>query len=157
MWLAPISPKLTGRPPLLVITVFSAKRRQHTYDLGAPHAAGYLRMQFSALGMRHEARAVERADRVLVRDAGGDDLAAPRPAGHEMRLDQPGGGAQVRLDEAAVELDRRARVGVAPRSTCAASSRAKWFSTRTVAMTGAADQLLEQALVRGAGRSRPAP
>ena len=57
----------------------------------------------------HEARAVERADRVLVRDAGRDHLAPARVAGHEVRLDEAGGDAQVRLDEAAVELDRRAR------------------------------------------------
>ena len=56
----------------------------------------------------HEARAVERADRVLVCDTGRDHLAAPGVAGHEMRLDQPGRDAQVGVDEPAVELDRRA-------------------------------------------------
>ena len=43
-------------------------------------------------------------------DARRDDLAPARPAGHEMRLDQAGGDAQIRLDEPAVELDRRAPV-----------------------------------------------
>ena len=71
-----------------------------------------------------------------MRDAGRHHLAAARPAGHEMRLDQAGGDAQVGLDEAAVELHRRAaRRACAPRSTCAASLRAKWFSTRTSAST----------------------
>ena len=56
----------------------------------------------------HEARAVERADRVRVRDARRDHLAAARVARHEMRLDEPGRDAHVGFDEAAVELDRRA-------------------------------------------------
>ena len=56
----------------------------------------------------HEARAVEGADRVRVRDARRDDLPAARVAGHEMRLDEPGGDADVRFDEAPVELHRRA-------------------------------------------------
>ena len=43
----------------------------------------------------------------MVGDAWRDDLAAARPAGHEMRFDQTGGDTQIRLDEAAVELDRR--------------------------------------------------
>ena len=59
----------------------------------------------------HEARAVKRADRVRVRDARRDDLPAARVAGHEMRLDEPGRDAHVRLDEAPVELDRRAPPG----------------------------------------------
>ena len=49
----------------------------------------------------HESGVVERADGVLVGYAGGDDLAASGPAGHEMRLDQPGGDPQIGLDETA--------------------------------------------------------
>src|SRR6185295_18933978 len=52
--------------------------------------------------------AVERADRVGMRDTRRNDLSAARVARHEMRLDQPGRDAQLRLDEAAVELHRRA-------------------------------------------------
>ena len=56
----------------------------------------------------HEARAVKRPDRVRVRDSRRDDLPAARVARHEMRLDEPGRDAHFRLDEAPVELDRRA-------------------------------------------------
>ena len=59
----------------------------------------------------HEARGMEGADRLVAGDARRHHLAAARPAGHEMRLDQAGGDAQVRLDEAAVEPDRRAARG----------------------------------------------
>ena len=59
----------------------------------------------------HEAGAVKRPDRVRVRDARRDDLPASRVAGHEMRLDEPGGDAHFRLDEAPVELHRRAPPG----------------------------------------------
>ena len=55
----------------------------------------------------HEARGMEGANGFVVGDARRDDLAAAGPAGHEMRLDQAGGDAQIRFDEAAVELDRR--------------------------------------------------
>ena len=51
----------------------------------------------------HEAGGVEGADRLVAGDAGRDDLAAARPAGHEMRLDQAGGDAQIGLDEAPVD------------------------------------------------------
>ena len=40
-------------------------------------------------------------------DAGGHHLAAARPAGHEVRLDQAGGDAEVGFDETAVDPDRR--------------------------------------------------
>ena len=56
----------------------------------------------------HEPRRMEGADRLVMGDAGRDDLAPAGPAGHEMRLDQAGGDAQVGLDEAAVDLHRRA-------------------------------------------------
>ena len=56
----------------------------------------------------HEAGGMEGADRLVAGDAGRDHLAAAGPAGHEMRLDQPGGDAQIGLDEAAVDADRRA-------------------------------------------------
>ena len=56
----------------------------------------------------HEASRVEGADRLMMGDAGGDDLAAARPAGHEMRLDQPRGDSQFRLGETPVDLDRGA-------------------------------------------------
>ena len=59
----------------------------------------------------HEARAVERANRVGVRDSRCDDLPATGVAGHEMRLDQSGRDAQVRLDKSAVQLHRRAPPG----------------------------------------------
>ena len=55
----------------------------------------------------HETRGMEGADGFVVGDAGRDDLATAGPAGHEMRLDQAGGDAQIRFDEAAIELDRR--------------------------------------------------
>ena len=58
-------------------------------------------------GILHETRGMEGADGLVVGDAGRDDLAAAGPAGHEMRLDQAGRDAQIRFDEAAVELDRR--------------------------------------------------
>ena len=51
----------------------------------------------------HEAGGVEGPDRLVMRNAGSDDLAAARPAGHEMRLDQPGRDAQLRLDKAAID------------------------------------------------------
>ena len=60
----------------------------------------------------------------MVGDARRDHLAAAGPAGHEMRLDQAGRDTQIRFDEAAVELDRRAArrrdaeidmIGVVPR------------------------------------------
>jgi hypothetical protein len=56
----------------------------------------------------HEPRGMERADRVRVRNARRDDFAAARIARHEMRLDETRGNAQIGVDEAAVELDRRA-------------------------------------------------
>ncbi len=59
----------------------------------------------------HEARAVKGADGVGVGDSRCDDLPAARVAGHEMRLDEPGGDPQLGLDEAAIELDRRAPSG----------------------------------------------
>ena len=49
----------------------------------------------------HEARGMEGADGFVAGDAGRDDLAAAGPAGHEMRLDEAGGDAQIGLDEAA--------------------------------------------------------
>ncbi len=58
-------------------------------------------------GILHEARGMEGADRLVVGDAGRNDLAAAGPPGHEVRLDQTGRDAQIRVDEAAVELDRR--------------------------------------------------
>ena len=45
------------------------------------------------------------ADRLDRREAGADGLAAARVAGHQVRLDQPGGDAQVRLQPAPVEQD----------------------------------------------------
>ncbi len=56
----------------------------------------------------HETRGMEGADGLVMGDARRDDLAPAGPAGHEMRLDQAGGDPQIRLDETAVELDRRA-------------------------------------------------
>ena len=47
-----------------------------------------------------------RADGRKIHD-GRDDLAAAGPSSHEMGFDQAGGDAQIRFDEAAVELDRR--------------------------------------------------
>ena len=41
-------------------------------------------------------------------DTGGDDLAPPGPARHEMRLDEPGGDPEIGADDAPVELHRRA-------------------------------------------------
>ena len=62
----------------------------------------------------HEAGGVEGADRFVMRHARRDHLAAAGPAGHEVRLDQAGGDAQLRLHEAAVEPDRRAARRGAP-------------------------------------------
>ena len=59
----------------------------------------------------HEAGGMEGADGLVTGDARRHHLAAPRPAGHEMRLDKAGGDAQIRLDEAAVDPDRRAARG----------------------------------------------
>ena len=47
----------------------------------------------------HEARGMEGADGRVAGDAGRHHLAAAGPAGHEMRLDQAGGDAQIGLDE----------------------------------------------------------
>ena len=59
----------------------------------------------------HEAGGMEGADRLVTGDARSHHLAATRPAGHEMRLDKAGGDAEIRLDEAAVDPDRRAARG----------------------------------------------
>ena len=73
----------------------------------------------------HEAGGVEGADRRVAGNAGRHDFAAAGPAGHEMRLDQAGGDAQIGLDQ-----DRRLmligvpRVAVGPRSTWSCVSRA---------------------------------
>ena len=56
----------------------------------------------------HEARGMEGADRRVMRDAGRHDLAAAGPAGHEMRLDETGGDADVGLHEPAVDADGNA-------------------------------------------------
>ena len=72
----------------------------------------------------HEPRAVEGADASAWRDAGSDHFAAARLAGHEVRLDQAGRDAQVGLDEAPVDPDRRAARRVTPSSTWSASLRA---------------------------------
>ncbi len=56
----------------------------------------------------HEAGGMEGADGRVTGDAGRHHLAAAGPAGHEMRLDQAGGDAQIGLDEAPVDADRRA-------------------------------------------------
>ena len=47
----------------------------------------------------HEAGGMEGADRCVAGDAGRDHLAAAGPAGHEVRLDQAGGDAQIGLDK----------------------------------------------------------
>lgn len=59
----------------------------------------------------HEACAVESSNRVFMRNAGGDDLAATGIAGHEVGFYKARRDAEVRLYEAPVELDRRAPSG----------------------------------------------
>ena len=59
-------------------------------------------------GILHEGRGVEGSDRVGMSDARSNNLAPAGVARHEMRLDQAGGDADLRLDEAAIELDRHA-------------------------------------------------
>jgi hypothetical protein len=56
----------------------------------------------------HEARGVEGADGLVHARRRARHLAAARPAGHEVRLDEAGRDAQLGLDEAAVDLHRRA-------------------------------------------------
>ncbi len=60
----------------------------------------------------HERLAVEVADSAEVGHAGADGLAPAAEAGHEVRLDQPGGHAETGLDVAAVQSD--AAAGPAP-------------------------------------------
>ena len=111
MWLCADLAEIDERePPLLVDHgVQRQGAAQHPHDL---ELLLVQRIAFEhavlGLGMRHEARAVEGRDGVLVGDAGRDHLAAAGVARHEMRLDQAGRDPQVRLDEAPVELDRRA-------------------------------------------------
>ena len=59
----------------------------------------------------HEAMVVEGRDRLGVGDAGGDDLAAPGVAGHEVRLHESGRDPDVRLDKPPVESDRGSLAG----------------------------------------------
>ena len=92
--------------------VDGASTADHRHDLqlllvqriALQHAVG-------AVGMFHEARAVEGGDGLGVCDAGRDHLAPARPAGHEVRLHQAGGDAQIGLDEAPVEPHHRATPG----------------------------------------------
>ena len=56
----------------------------------------------------HEARGMEGADCRVAGDAGRHHFAAAGPAGHEVRLDEAGGDAQIGLDEDPVDADRRA-------------------------------------------------
>ena len=62
----------------------------------------------------HKAGRVEGTDRFVMRHARCDHLPAAGPAGHEVRLDQTGGDAQLRLHETAVDPDRRAARRGAP-------------------------------------------
>ena len=61
--------------------------------------------------MLHEAGAVEGGDGLGMGDAGRDHLAPARPAGHEVRLHQASGDAQIGFDEAPVEPYHRAPPG----------------------------------------------
>ena len=59
----------------------------------------------------HEAGGMEGANGRVAGDAGCDHLAAAGPAGHEMRLDQAGGDAQIGIDKNPVDADRGAAGG----------------------------------------------
>ena len=90
---------------------------------GAPDALQYLHLfpvkrialQHAVLRARigHETVVVEGRDRLGVGDAGSDDLASPRIAGHEVRLDESGGDPDSGLDEAPVEENRSSPTGPA--------------------------------------------
>ncbi len=90
----------------------------------------------------HEAGGVEGPDRGVVGDAGSDHLPAARPAGHEVRLDQPGDDLEVGVGEAAVERDRRAPGGGDPQGPVGGVvARVVVLHAHVLEHPGVADQL----------------
>ena len=67
-----------------------------------------LNRAFHGVRIAHEARAVQCADRLLISQARGDQLASAREAGHQMLLDETESDAQAGIGEAAVDPDGRA-------------------------------------------------
>ena len=71
---------------------------------------------FGGHGFAHEARRVDDLDGLLRGDAGGDELTAAGEAEHQVLLDKAEGDVQVGLDEALVDIDRRAAAGRSERA-----------------------------------------
>ena len=86
----------------------------------------------------------------MVGDAGGDHLAPARPARHEMRLDQAGDDAQVRVDEAPVDLDRSAARGRPEIDVIGIVAREVVFHPHRGEHPGVADQFLQLRALVGA-------